>query len=111
MTDVLKTIQRLNDQFRSQIVTHRQGAFITSGVAALGQEAVERIIRTVATFDDFCRRNDPFSEHDFGCFDAEGSRIYFKIDYYDRDLADLSLDPADPTVTVRIITVMLAGEY
>jgi hypothetical protein len=111
MSETTKTIQHLNDQFRNRIVTHRQGVFVTSGVAALGWEAVERIIRTVATFDDFCRRNDPYSEHDFGCFDAEGSQIFFKIDYYDRALANLSPNPADPTVTVRIITVMLAEEY
>ena len=111
MSRTSETIQRLNDQFRSRIATHRQGAFITSGVAALGWEAVERIVRTVATFDDFCHRNDPHSEHDFGCFDAGGHQIFFKIDYYDRQLVNHSPDPTDPAVTVRIITVMLADEY
>jgi hypothetical protein len=37
--------------------------------------------------------------------------IFFKIDYYDRTLTHHSSDPADPTVTSRIITVMLAEEY
>jgi len=35
----------------------------------------------------------------------------FKIDYYDKDLNFHSPDPADPTVTERIITIMLADEY
>jgi hypothetical protein len=35
----------------------------------------------------------------------------FKIDYYDKGLSFHSPDPADPTVTERIITVMLAEEY
>jgi Protein of unknown function (DUF3768) len=35
----------------------------------------------------------------------------FKIDYYDNDLNFHSPDPADPTVTERIITIMLADEY
>lgn len=104
-------IQKLNDEFRRQIVYRRQGAFITSGVAALGWEAVQRIIRTVATFDDFHHANDPYSEHDFGSFDADGQTIFFKIDYYDRSLSGASPDPTDPEVTVRIITVMLAEEY
>lgn len=35
----------------------------------------------------------------------------FKIDYYDKELQFGSPDPADPTVTERIITTMLAAEY
>jgi hypothetical protein len=37
--------------------------------------------------------------------------IMFKIDYFDRDLSMHSHDPADPSVTQRIITIMLAEEY
>ena len=33
---------------------------------SLGPEAVERIVKTIAVFDDFCRTNDPYEEHDFG---------------------------------------------
>ena len=35
----------------------------------------------------------------------------FKIDYYDKSLEFGSPDPADPIVTERIITIMLAEEY
>ena len=37
--------------------------------------------------------------------------IMFKIDYLDRELSMHSTDPADPSVTQRIITIMLAEEY
>jgi len=50
-------------------------------VAALGPEAVERIIKTIAVIDDFCHANDPYEEHDFGSFEVDGHRIFFKIDY------------------------------
>ena len=47
-------------------------------VAALGPEAVERIIKTIAVFDDFCHANDPYEEHDFGSFEVDGHRIFFQ---------------------------------
>jgi hypothetical protein len=86
-------------------------AVITPGVAALGPEAVERLVKTIAMFDDFCHANDPHEEHDFGSFEAEGETIFFKIDYFDRNLRCHSPDPADPSVTERVITIMLASEY
>ena len=50
-------------------------------------------------------------KHDFGAFDADGHRIFFKIDYYDKTLTYHSPDPSDPSVTERVITIMLAEEY
>ena len=103
-------IRALNDQLRQSFA--RGGiSVMTPGIAALGQEAVDRIIKTIAVFDDFCHANDPHEEHDFGSFEAEGHTIFFKIDYFDRNLKYLSPDPTDPAVTIRVITVMLADEY
>ena len=84
---------------------------MTPGVSALGQQAVERIVKTIAVYDDFCHANDPHEEHDFGSFEAEGKTIFFKIDYYDRSLSMHSPDPSDPTITERVITIMRAEEY
>ena len=86
-------------------------AVMTAGIAALGPEAVARIVKTIAVYDDFCHANDPHEEHDFGAFDADGHRVFFKIDYYDDRLTMHSPDPSDPTVTKRVITIMLAEEY
>ena len=92
--------------------TCRHGhAVITTGIAALGPEAVARIVKTVEVFDDFCHANDPYHEHDFGSFEADGHVIFFKIDYFDKDLTYHSPDPSDPSVTERVITIMLAEEY
>jgi hypothetical protein len=101
-------IRALNDQLRQHLTGGT--AVITPGVAALGPEAVERIVKTIAVFGDFCHANDPYEEHDWS-FEADGTMIYFKIDYFDRDLSIHSPDPADPSVTHRIITIMLAEEY
>jgi Protein of unknown function (DUF3768) len=102
-------IRALNDELRQHLTGGM--AVITPGVAALGPEAVERIVKTIAVFDDFCHANDPYEEHDFGSFEADGQMIFFKIDYFAQDLSMHSSDPADPSVTRRVITIMLAEEY
>jgi hypothetical protein len=50
-------------------MTTRRSFISLLGVAALGSEAVERIVKTIAVFDDFCHANDPHEEHDFGAFE------------------------------------------
>ena len=109
MTTKLVAIRALNDELRQNLTIGT--ALITAGVAALGAEAVARIVKTIAVYDDFCHANDPSEEHDFGSFEADDQTIFFKIDYYDKALAFHSSDPADPSVTERVITIMLAEEY
>ena len=84
---------------------------MTCSVAALGPEAVVRILKAIEVYDDFCHANDPHEEHDFGSFEADGHTIFFKIDYFDKELANHSPDPSDPTITKRMITIMLPEEY
>ncbi len=65
-------IAALNDELRQNFAEGL--AVMTPGIAALGAEAVARIVKTIAVFDDFCHANDPYEEHDFGGFDADGHR-------------------------------------
>lgn len=109
MATQTERIRALNDELRQYLLSGL--AVMTPGVAALGQQAVERIVKTVAVYDDFCHANDPHDEHDFGSFEAEGHTIFFKIDYYDHTLTAHSPNPSDPKVTERVITIMLANEY
>jgi hypothetical protein len=99
----------LNDTLRKNFSCGT--ALLTPRIAVLGAEAVERIVKTIAVFDDFCHANDPHEEHDFGSFEADGHTIFFKINYYDKAFSGHSPNPADPSVTERVITVMLAEEY
>jgi len=101
-------IRALNDELRRNLPNGH--TVMTTGVAALGAEAVARIVKTVAVYD-FCHANDPYEEHDFGSFEADGQVIFFKIDYFDKNLTYHSPDPTDPSVTERVITIMLAEEY
>jgi hypothetical protein len=107
--DKTARIRELNDDLRKHLIGG--GAVMTPGIAALGATAVERIVKTIAVFDDFSHANDPHEEHDFGSVELEGQKIFFKIDYYDKTLTGWSPDPSDPSVTERVITLMLAEEY
>ena len=83
----------------------------TSGICALPASDQSAIREKVETFDVFTPDNDPHSEHDFGAFEHDGHRIFWKIDYYDTTLSKGSEDPTDPAQTVRVLTIMLASEY
>jgi hypothetical protein len=102
-------IRALNDDLRKHFIGG--GAVMTPGVAALGRDFAERVVKTLAAFDDFHHDNDPHQEHDAGVFEVDGHVIMFKIDYYDKSLSFHSPNPADPSVTERVITLMLIEEY
>jgi len=84
---------------------------LTPGVAALGPEAVATIVADVRMHALFSQEDDPHGEHDMGTVNHAGQRLFWKIDYYDVNLEFGSPDPTDPTVTKRIMTIMLASEY
>ena len=84
---------------------------ITAGVQDLGPEFVAQAMAAIARFDAFDKDNDPYHEHDFGALVVEGEKLFFKIDAYDTTLTAGSPNAADPAVTTRVMTVMLASEY
>ena len=55
--------------------------------------------------------NDPYGAHEFGAVDVAGEKVFFKVDAYDANLEYGSPDPADPSVTTRVLTILLASEY
>ena len=84
---------------------------ITRGVQALGPSAVVSNLEAVASFDAFDSDNDPYGEHDCATLEVDGISVLWKIDYYDTTLSFGSEDPADPSVTTRVLTVMRIEEY
>lgn len=102
-------IAQLNDQLR---INGKGGRIVmTKGVQALTRGDAAELLRALGAFDDFDADSDPHGERDFGLIDFDGAELLFKIDYYSPDLLFGSNDPADPTVTQRVLTILLAEEY
>jgi hypothetical protein len=107
MTD--ERIAELNDKFRK---TFLGGSVLaTNGIAGLPEQDQRAVFTKVRAFDDFSEDNDPYGEHDFGAIEHKGDKIFWKIDYYDPTMTQGSEDPADPTKTRRVLTIMFANEY
>ncbi len=84
---------------------------MTAGINALPDDAKAKVLSAVRSFNDFSEDNDPHKEHDFGSIEVDGEKCFWKIDYYDKSMEYGSENPADPAVTTRVLTIMLASEY
>lgn len=103
-------IRRLNDDMRHGDLKNGT-VVVTQGVRSLGETRLRQAAQAVAEFDAFGEDNDPHQEHDFGAIDLEGQTLFWKIDYFDRAMERHSPDAANPEVTHRVLTLMLASEY
>ena len=102
-------IAQLNDALRTSFTGGR--LMVTAGVSALPANTLVDVLRAVQAFDTFTPDNDPHGEHDFGRVEVGDCFVFWKIDYYDESLRYSSEDPADPALTVRVLTIMLTEEY
>ena len=101
-------IAHLNDVLRQTLAGGR--CVVTSGVAASPHMA--EVLEAVRQYSfSGVDGNNPYGENDFGAVEIAGQKYFWKIDYYDLDLQFHSPDPTDPSVTRRVLTVMLANEY
>ncbi|WP_419797658.1 MAG: DUF3768 domain-containing protein [Terasakiella sp.] len=102
-------IAQLNDLLRKEGIGGR--VMITQGIQALSNDTRKNIFKAIREFDDFNEDNDPYGERDFAALTVDRERINFKFDYYDKSMQYASEDPTDPTITERVMTVLLASEY
>lgn len=105
----MNTIQQLNDTLRRSFIGGQ--VVLTQGIRAFPEEDVADILSKVRSFNDFTQANDPYHEHDLGTFSHKATKIIWKIDYYDKQLRFHSVNPADTTQTIRVLTIMTADEY
>lgn len=102
-------IRDLNDQLRTKGIGGR--TVLTRGIGALPPNELVAALRAVADFSNFSESNDPYGEHDCAMIEVAGHQVLWKIDYCDPDLLGHSLNAADPAITARVMTIMLADEY
>ena len=119
-------IARLNDLARRAMGVACT-AVATVGFRSLPDTDQSCVRELIETYDAFDADNDPHGERDFGtiyqlgdgCWTTERprlrhderERVFWKFDYYDRDLQFGSEDAANPAITRRVLTIMLAQEY
>ena len=119
-------IATLNDRAR-QAMGIACTLVATVGFRSLPEADQSRVRELIETFDAFDEDNDPHGERDFGTIyqlgdgrwtterprlsEDERERVFWKLDYYDRDVRFASEDAADPAVTRRVLTMMLSDEY
>jgi hypothetical protein len=104
-----EAIARLNDKLRT---TGTGGQIlITRGVRQQKGFDGQELLEELKSYGNFDADNDPHGERDFGGFELWGAELLWKLDYYSPDMQFGSNDPADPAVTHRVLTVMLAEEY
>lgn len=99
-----------NDRLRTTFVGGR--VLHTAGIAELAPQDQYRVFEAVRTHNVFTEDNDPNGEHDFGVANLPGiPTVFWKIDYYNRDLSMGSPNPEDPGVTSYVLTIYLASEH
>lgn len=113
--DSKKKIAGLNDLARKYLCPPHCRPVMTGWVAALPATERAAILQKVRSYNHFPKGDDPYGERDFGAFNHNGKKIFWKIDYYDKAPIEImercSEDPADPEITTRVLTIMLAEEY
>lgn len=93
-----------NDRFRNS-----NPAEFTITVGVWENCSVSEVVSKVRSFSEFSEDNDPYGEHDFGSFELDGNKLFWKIDYYDQNKSGFC-DPLSNDCH-RVLTVMLAEEY
>jgi len=97
-----KEIAKRNDSLRKSIpcVSPPNLLALTRGMASLKQMEINQILKKVRDFNEFSKSNDPWKEHDFGAFEHNGQKFFWKIDDYNGQ-EGYNL----------VLTIMLAEEY
>jgi hypothetical protein len=109
----LSPLAQANDAFRRALgrTPATPGRFLmTHALAGMGEDFVAGALEMVRAHAHFPEGDDPHSEHDFGAFEHDGVRLFWKIDCFEDAACEFGADnPAEGCF--RVLTVMLASDY
>lgn len=114
LTGRATAIAAINDVFRKSLNKQYGQITVTEAVMSLPEKQLRVLIGKIKAYDFEVSDgdNDPYNEHDFGKIEMFGDDFFWKIDYFDREsMKWLSENPADVSITVRVLTIMYASEY
>src|SRR5690606_31872588 len=104
-------IAKLNDNLRGNIFAPSPNMVCFAGDVVHEPDKHFALMVKVFRYRDFNTDNDPAGEHDMGFFRHDGEDFMWKIDCYDQDMKFASPDPADPKVSIRVLTIFKARDY
>ncbi len=118
-------IAQLNDAARHRRLKNSRVVFTASLLATLLPETLAEAERAARSLllqptllrhvqrSEFTSANDPQGERDFGSFEYEGHKVFWKIDVYENDGSFQwgAARPWDETSSFRVLTIMLASDY
>lgn len=106
----VETIARLNDRCRQGFdrtarITVTRTCLATLSNGTLASEAVAQalLLQELRRY----RFAEDCPERDRGSFTIDNTEVYFRIDYHDATLEWGSEDPANASLTIRVLTLML----
>ena len=99
LTVITAKIAQLNDELRHTFIGGK--IMMTAGINALPDRTKANILSAVRSFNTFDEDNDPHGKHDFGSFEVDDEKGFWKIDYYDKSMEGELEDPSDPEITTR----------
>lgn len=110
------TIAELNDRVRLGLDRNARIMITSNCLATLSGTAgspIDRVVVQAELMASFrhCQFSDDSPERDFGVIEFRGRTVWMKIDYYDLTLDFGSQDPADASVTTRVMTILLPEDY
>lgn len=114
LIDRTEVITRLNDRARLGLDRTARCVITRNCLATFGPldgpQAVMTQARLLAGMRQ-CQFAPDSPERDLGSFTFEGRAVWVKVDYYDRNCEYGSEDPADASVTTRVVTIMLPEDW
>ena len=112
--DRIETIARLNDRARLGLDPTARIVITRNCLATFcDPDTIEVVMVQAQLLAAFrrCSFSPDSPERDFATITFRDRKVWLKIDYYDGALEFGSDDPADASVTTRVITILLPEDY